>query len=640
MDRNSIIGTVLICILMFGWFWYISPSKEEIAKRRTQDSLALAEKKRSDSLSASTVKTRENSGQKTLVLPSDSAKAAFLENKYDVFAKAAEGKDEIIILENEKIKVNVCKKGGRVCSVELKEYVTHDKRPLILFDKDSSYFGLSFATENNRIIHTAELFFDAIRELSDSTQKLFMRLYANADSTGKSEQYIEFEYSLPKNDYMLKANLNFKNLHGIVASNISEGLDLKWTMKTLSQEMDLTAQRHNSTVYYKYLDETPDYINEMNDVTMPLTASIKWIAFKQQFFTSVLIAEDLFKKTEAEVTSVNETGSQKYVKSFSASLKVPFAHQPSESFAMSFYFGPNHYQTLKKYDLDLERQIALGWSFAPVGWVNRFLVIPVFNFLDGFNLNYGIIILCLTVVFKILLFPIAWKTYLSSAKMRVLKPEIDELNKKYEKEDPMKKQQALMALYRKAGVNPLAGCIPAMLQIPILLALFRFFPTSIELRQQGFWWTHDLSTYDSIWTFGKIPVIDFIYGDHVSAWALLCTITTLIYTWMNSQLMTGAQSEQMPGMKYLMYFMPVLFLPFLNQFSAGLSYYYTLSNIISFGQMWAIRKFMVDEQKLRAKIAEHMQKPPKAPSPFEQKLRKRLEEIQKRRNGIPQKKVK
>lgn len=640
MDRNSIIGTVLICILMFGWFWYISPSQQEIAKRKIQDSLALAEKKRTDSIVTTTAKAQEILGQKTLVTSSDSAKAVVLANKYDVFAKAAEGKDEIITLENEKIKVSICKKGGRVCSVELKEYVTHDKRPLILFDKDSSYFGFSFATENNRVIHTAELFFDAVRELSDSTQKLFMRLYANADSTGKSEQYIEFEYSLAKNDYMLEANLNFKNLHGIIASNISEGLDLKWAMKTLSQEMDLTAQRHNSTVYYKYLDETPDYINEMDDETIPLTASIKWIAFKQQFFTSVLIAGDLFKKTEAEVTSINEKTSQKYVKFLGVSLKVPFAHQPLESFPMRFYFGPNHYQTLKKYDLDLERQIALGWSFAPVGWVNRFLVIPIFNFLDSFNLNYGIIILCLTLVFKTLLFPIAWKTYVSSAKMRVLQPEIDELNKKYEKEDPMKKQQALMALYRKAGVNPLAGCIPALLQIPILLALFRFFPASIELRQQGFWWTHDLSTYDSIWTFGKIPVIDFIYGDHVSAWALLCTITTLIYTWMNSQMMTGAQGQQMPGMKYIMYFMPVLFLPFLNQFSAGLSYYYTLSNIISFGQMWAIRKFMVDEKKLRTKIAEHMKKPPKTLSPFQQKLQKRLEEMQKQRNGIVRKKVK
>lgn len=475
---------------------------------------------------------------------------------------------------------------------------------------------------------------------ADSVQKIIMRLYANADSTGRSKQYIEYEYSLGRNDYMVDAKLSVQNLESVIATGL-ESLELKWAMKTPSQEKDLPTQRQNSTIYYKYSNEMPDYINEMNDETLPLSRSTKWVGFKQQFFTSVLIAGDVFQKTEAEVSSVNEVNSKKYIKSFNASLRVPYAHQPAESFPMKFYFGPNHYQTLKKYDLDLERQIALGWSFAPIGWVNRFLVIPVFNFLDSFNLNYAIIILCLTMVFKTLLFPVAWKTYISSAKMRVLKPEIDELNKKYEKEDPMKKQQALMALYRKAGVSPLAGCIPALLQMPILLALFRFFPASIELRQQGFWWVHDLSSYDSVLDFGPVPeFVDWIYGDHISAWALLCTITTLIYTWMNAQLMTGTQNQQMPGMKYMMYFMPVLFLPFLNKFSAGLSYYYTLSNVISFGQMYLIRKFMVDEKKLHAQIAEHMKKPAKAPSGFQQKLQKHLEEMQKRRNGIPQKRVK
>ena len=224
--------------------------------------------------------------------------------------------------------------------------------------------------------------------------------------------------------------------------------------------------------------------------------------------------------------------------------------------------------------------------------------------------------------------------------MRVLKPEIEELNKKFGTEDAMKKQQATMALYKKAGVSPLAGCIPALLQMPILLALFRFFPASIELRQQGFWWVTDLSTYDSVWNFGKLPVIDFIYGDHVSVWAILCTITTLIYTHMNSQLMSNPGQQQMAGMKYMMYIMPIMFLPFLNKFSAGLSYYYTLANIISFLQMWVIQKYLVDEKKLHAQIAEHMKKPVKAPSSFQQKLQKRLEDVQKNRNGASKKRVK
>lgn len=626
---------------MFAWMWYSAPTKEEIAKKRAQDSLAVVEKNRANDTVLSKPAVIGNDSVKQLAAnntqPTDSVKNAALSNRYDVFSSAAKDSNEFFTLENEFIKATISKKGGRICSVNLKNYKTHDQQPLNLFDADSSSFGLSFFTENNRTIRTNELFFQPVKTTSDSVQKLSMRLYANADSTGKSNQYIEYEYSLPKNEYMLSAKMNFVGLDKIVANNIGE-FSLNWAMKTPSQERDIKTEQQASTVYFKYTEEDPDYISEMSDETKPLNAKTKWVAFKQQFFTSVLIADSYFEKAGAEISSFNETSSTNYVKSYSSSLTIPYEHKPSESFGMRYYFGPNHFQTLKKYELNLEKQIPLGWGI--FGWVNKFLVIPVFNFLDSFNLNYAIIILCLTLVFKTLLFPVAWKTYMSSAKMRVLKPEIDELNKKYEKDEPMKKQQALMALYRKAGVSPLAGCIPALLQMPILLALFRFFPASIELRQQGFWWVTDLSTYDSVWNFGKLPVIDFIYGDHVSVWALLCTITTLIYTWMNSQLMSGAQSQQMPGMKYMMYFMPIMFLPFLNKFSAGLSYYYTLANVISFIQMWVIRKYMVDEKKLHAKIAEHMKKPEKPKSSFQQKLQKRLEDVQKNRNGSQQKRVK
>ncbi|HEY4798026.1 MAG TPA: membrane protein insertase YidC, partial [Bacteroidia bacterium] len=338
------------------------------------------------------------------------------------------------------------------------------------------------------------------------------------------------------------------------------------------------------------------------------------------------------------ISSRNEKNSTKYIKNFSANLTIPYSHKENEPFGMKFYFGPNHYQTLKKFEgLELERQIPLGWGI--FGWVNRFLVIPIFNFLSSFNMSYALIILILTIVFKIILFPVAYKTYISSAKMRVLKPEIDELNAKFGKEDALKKQQAMMTLYKKAGVSPLAGCIPALLQMPILIALVRFFPTSIELRQHGFWWVTDFSTFDSVWDFGHISVIDFIYGDHVSVWALLCTITTLIYTQMNSQLMSSpGQQQQMPGMKYMMYIMPVMFLPFLNKFSAGLSYYYTLANLISFAQMWVIRKFLVDEKKLHAQIEERKKKPVQVSS-FQQRLQKRMEDVQKQRGGS-QKKIK
>jgi YidC/Oxa1 family membrane protein insertase len=630
---------------MFGWVLYSQPSKEEAARiKKKRDSTELVVKQhiqdsivRSHSEGARADLAAGNDGSKgtsgsnyqgLTVAAVDSAKSAELVNKYDVFASAALDSNKFFTIENDLLKATISSKGGRICSVQLKKYRTYDSLPLYLFDKDSSSFGIHFDTEHNRTINTGELYFKPVEQTGNG-KSLAMRLYANADSTGKSNHYLEYQYSVDTSSYMLACKINMVGMDNIVASNM-DALDLTWAMKTPSQERDLKTQRNASTVYFKYAEEDADYINETKDETKPLAAKTKWVAFKQQFFTSVIIADEVFDKAGAEVTSHNEKTSDKYVKSFSTTLTIPYSHKPVEPFNMHFYFGPNHFQTLKKYDLNLEKQIPLGWGI--FGWVNKFLVIPVFNFLASFNLNYAIIILCLTLVFKTLLFPVAYKTYVSSAKMRILKPELDELNKKFGTEDAMKKQQATMALYKKAGVSPLAGCIPALLQMPILMALFRFFPSSIELRQHGFWWAKDLSTFDSVWNFGHLPVIDFIYGDHVSVWALLCTITTLIYTHLNSQMMGSTQNAQMPGMKYMIYIMPIMFLPFLNKFSAGLSFYYTLANVISFAQMFVIRRF-VDEKKLHAQMEEHKRKPAKAPSGFQQKLQKRLEEAQKQQRG-------
>ena len=287
-----------------------------------------------------------------------------------------------------------------------------------------------------------------------------------------------------------------------------------------------------------------------------------------------------------------------------ASINLPYEARENNSYPMQFYFGPNHYQIMRSYDLDLERQIPLGWGFFLMSWINRYAVIPVFNYLDGFKLNYGIIILILTILLKLVLMPIAFKTYTSQAKMRALKPEIDELGKKFpKKEDAMKKQQATMALYKKAGVNPMAGCVPMILQLPILLAMFRFFPASIELRQEGFLWADDLSSYDSIL---DLPFTIPFYGDHVSLFTILMTVSTILYTHMNNQMM--ASSSQMPGMKTMMYFMPVMLMGIFNNFASGLSYYYFLANIITFGQMYLFR-ILVDENALRQKIEENKKKP-------------------------------
>ena len=302
-----------------------------------------------------------------------------------------------------------------------------------------------------------------------------------------------------------------------------------------------------------------------------------------------------------------------------ATLSLPFNASKDKQLDLAFYFGPNKYNIMRSYHLDLEKQIPLGWSFFLMQWINRFAVLPVFNFLEGFNLNYGIIILILTILLKIVLFPIAYKTYLSSAKMRLLKPEVDEISAKFpKKEDAMKKQQATMALYKKAGVNPMSGCVPMLLQFPILLAMFRFFPASIELRQEAFLWADDLSSYDSIF---DLPFNIPFYGDHVSLFTLLMTISTIIYTKINNDMMSTG--NQLPGMKTMMYLMPVMFLGFFNSYSSGLSYYYLLANLITFAQMYAIRSF-VNEDKLHAQIQENKKKPVKKSN-----FQKRLEEMAK-----------
>ena len=364
----------------------------------------------------------------------------------------------------------------------------------------------------------------------------------------------------------------------------------------------------NSTIYYKYSDDDVDFISERKDESDDLKTKVKWISMKQHFFTQVLIADNSFDKPTHIETLAGKEG-EDFVKQMKASFTIPYSHLPNESFGMQFYFGPNHYKTLEKIGFNLEKQIPLGWGI--FGWVNRYIVIFIFNFLSGFNLNYGIIILILTLVIKIMLLPLTFKAYQSQAKMKVLKPEIEEIQGKF-KEEPMKLQQEMMGLYKKAGVSPLGGCLPMLLQFPILIAMFRFFPQSIELRQQSFLWAHDLSTYDSIM---DLPFTIPFYGNHVSLFTLLMTISTLLITWVNSQ-----TTVTNPQMKWMMYLMPIVFLGVFNSYSSGLSYYYFLANTISIGQQYLFKAF-VDEDAIHKKIQENKKRPAsQSKSKFQQRL--------------------
>ncbi len=638
MDRNSLIGLVLIGGILIGWLVLNGPSNEELRKAKVkQDSLAkveLAQKALAEASAIAAKQTQDSivikadSGKVAVIVNADSLKKANLQNKFRDFSVAAQGENKNVVLENEKIKVTLQSKGGSVASVELKEYTLPDKQTRVtLFTADSTSQALIFLAYNNTLqVHTDSLYFAAgdVKKTADG-QSISLKL-----PTSNPANYIEYVYTLKNNDYMVDCRINLVNMQGIISPNTDQ-LAFSWKMITPSQEAHVEKERQASTVYWKFKDEDSDYINPGKDEEKSINeAPVQWVAFKQQFFTSAVIADAGFLKDGSIVRTEAKNNSLSNVKGFQTELGIPYNHGAAENFNLRFYFGPNQYNTLKSYDIGLETMINIGWPVFNL--INKWLVIPVFNAFNNSAVNFGIIILILTIIIKTLLFPIAWKTYMSSSKMRVLKPELDIINKKYaDGADAMKKNQEQMALYRKAGASPFSGCIPALIQFPILIALLNFFPASIELRQKAFLWAEDLSTYDSVWTFGHVPVINSIYGDHVSLFALLMFASTIVYTWMNAKFYTPANQQQMPGMKFMMYFMPFIFLSFMNSYSSGLSWYYFLANVITFVQTWAMRRFVSDE-KIRAGIDAHMKKPVK-----KSKFAQRLEEMAKQRQ-VPAKK--
>lgn len=635
MTRDNIIGLVLILAILIGSSLLFAPSEEEKQQaRRVQDSIATVraaeqEARQAQLLATETTPTTQTITPEITQLP-DTLRDAMLREKLGYFSGAALGEQQTFTLENEVLKLHISNKGGHIESVELKKYKTWDQRPLQLFYGEESSFNLQFYALN-RLISTQELYFQPTGSNSgfsiaqNDSSSFALRLYPD-NHTETNPSYLEFVYRLQGNDYMIDFQVNTVGMQEVIAANTTF-INLDWKVKVPRQEKSRKNEQNVSTIFYKYLNDDVDKLRETRDASENLTTSVKWISFKQQFFSSTLIASNSFSTANIATETLPED-QENYLKNMTASIGIPYASRENNNIPMQFYFGPNHFQTLRAYNLDMERQIPLGWGFFLTAWINRYVVIPVFNYLDGFKLNYGIIILLLTIILKMALFPIAYKTYLSSARMRVLKPDVDAINAKFpKKDDAMKKQQAVMELYKKAGVNPMAGCVPMLLQLPILFALFRFFPASIELRQEAFLWADDLSAYDSIL---DLPFTIPFYGDHVSLFTLLMTISTVIYTKLNSQMMnTGTQ---MPGMKTMMYMMPIMFLGIFNNFASGLSYYYFLANVITFGQMFAFR-FMINEDKIRHKIEENKKKPVKKSA-----WSRRLEEMAKQQKEVQRKK--
>lgn len=608
MDKNSIIGVVLIAAIIGVFMWWSQPSAEQIAQQKMQrDSLAMVELTRQAEEKAAQIADTA----KASIAPDSAA----LASQYGVFANVAKGENSFVTLENKLIKVTLASKGGRVYSVELKDYKTFDNQPLVIFDGDHNKFGFTF-THNNRVYNTNDLYFEVTKQSGNSAE---FRL------KGGDDNYLAFNYQLPENSYMVDFSMTPHQMGEIIGKNQSS-LDLNWELDLPKLEKSRKNEIANSGIYFKYYQDEVDWLKSTESETKDLRTKLQWVAFKDHFFSSVFIAKKPMLSANIRTVAIEDVNN-KNCRSNQAQIAVAFDGTKNESVDFNFYFGPNHYLTLKKQgeELELNRLVHLGWGI--LGWINRFAVIPIFNFLQNYISSYGLIILLLTLIIKVVLYPLTYKSYLSTAKMKVLKPQVDEINAKIPKEKPMERQQAMMALYKKAGVNPMGGCLPMLLQFPILIAIFNFFPSSIELRHESFLWATDLSSYDSIL---NLPFTIPFYGDHVSLFCLLMTITNLVYTWMNMEMTQSTQT--MPGMKTMMYLMPIMFLFFFNDSASGLSYYYFISTLITIGQTFLMRRF-VNEDALLAKIHANQKKPVQ-----KSKFQQRLEEMAKQQQAAAKRK--
>ena len=600
MDKNTFTGLFLIMLILVGSFFLMKPSEAEIKKEQQKQHIDSL--KKAGALKPATV-TKADTAKKPAIVDSAALKAPF--------GTSTVGSEQSITLENKELIVKLSNRGGRVYSVELKNFKTYDNKPLLLFDGTSNQFGFRF-TAGSTVVNTNERYFaptaQQVKIGGKDSSSITLRL------SYSPTQYIDYIYTLSPVGFKLGYTVKLTGLDNVVAN--SKTLNLNWTTSLHKQEKDIAQERQYSTVYFKDMDDNVDYLSVSKDESKQIAdQKIQWVSFKQHFFSNVLIAKQGFDKVNvAASTDVNS----KDVRQMKAGLTL--ISNAADTYPMEFYFGPNRFSTLQKQGYDLEKQIDLGWG--PLKIINRFAVIPVFNFLQNFNWNIGLVILALTVLLKLVLSPLTYKSYLSMAKMRVLKPEMDEIKAKVGEDNPTLLQQEYMKLYRKAGVNPLGGCLPLVLQMPIIFAFLRFFPSLFELRGQSFLWMNDLSTYDAVINFGfTIPFL----GDHLSLMCVLMTISTLIYTYFNNQV-SGATGQ----MKYIGYISPIMFLGFLNSYPAGLNYYYFLANMLTFLQQYLIR-FFVDDKKIHAQMQENKKKPEdpkKKKSGFQAKLEEMMRQQQ------------
>ena len=660
MNKKSILGIVLIFGIFVGYMWWVAPSKEEIAERqRVNDSIRQAYV---DSVAYADSVAAVKAHLDSLAMQGDSNARRQLQlnerGDMGVFNASAFGDTVNVTVKNELMTVNFTNMGAQVREVVLGKYTTYDSMPLQLITPADDNMNLIFSTEDTRVINTKDLVFTPYREYggqllpitSDSCYEiasneavdLHFRAYIGDSSGLNQDKYLEFHYVVRGDEYDVNYEISFHGLKDVVRK--TDYMDFEWHNKMNRQEkVDASSrgsrnrnkdpEKFYSSIYFKAAKDDVDEVGRGRDGEKNVKTSVEWVAFKQQFFCAILVADSTFEN--AYMTQLTDKSSEdaKYLCDMSSTIGLTYSSEHDCSMGMKFYFGPTKYRDLRAMHRGFEKMLPLGWWIFS-RFVSRYLIIPVFNFLETFNWNYGIIIIVFTILLRLVLFPLTFKSYQGSAIMRILKPEMDALNKKYPNpEDAMKKQQEMSRLQKKAGYNPMAGCLPILLQMPILTAMFMFYPVAIELRQKPFLWCDDLSTYDSVLDLGfNIP----LYGDHVSLFCLLMFGMQFFYTWytMRGQNMNAG----MPGMKFMMYFMPFMMLFMFNSMAAGLNLYYFCSLSITMLQMVLIRKF-TNEKKVRARMAaydaKHKNGGPQKKSKFQQRMeemQRMTEEMQKKQN--------
>lgn len=596
-DLKSIIGFVLIFILLLWVMNNNRPTQEELAKRKAEQEQAAA------------TKNPQN----------NTATAATADLGAFAYGNAqANAKDGVTVIENKDVKLTINNKGGDLKEVLLKQFKTYESMPVYLIKDKNAIFALNFKTTQGQELNTQQLYFEPSLSQKDGKQLLSMKV-----KTGENS-YLEYVYTLPAEGYMVDVAVRSQGLSGVL--NSQNPIELVWGLKARRMEKSVTYENRYTQSAIRYAD---DKINRMSQGGNSGTKEeqVSWVAYKQHLFTSVLISDSAF--ANGNFLSYNianeESKDVKYTKNLKSTF--PLKTKGGElSESLHFYFGPSDYNVLKQYNdkYELTELIPLGWGI--FGWLNKWLFIPLYNFLADY-FSVGLVIILMTIIVRLLLSPIVYKSYVSQAKMKVLRPEIEEINKKYE--EPMKRQQETMALYSKAGVNPMSGCIPALLQLPVFLALFNFFPTEFGLRQKSFLWAEDLSSYDAIF---ELPFSIPFYGSHVSLFPLLASVAIFIYSLMTMAQTVQPQQPGMPNMKFLIYLSPVMMLFFFNNYASGLSLYYFVSNLLTILIMLAIKHWILDEKKIHAQIQENKMKPKKE-SKFQAKMREMMEQAEAQRKA-------